>query len=119
MARLVILLGVALASALVAAEPPQDEFTEGRQIYKQRCLPCHQSQKIDGQPSGYDERGLWKVISKMAERAKLDYQQQTEVMSYMIAVKNGQQKLPTISPPTTNKPSAAVTSSGAPADKKK
>jgi cytochrome c5 len=93
--------GVVFQWLFVAVAMPAMAGDDVQQVYLRRCDPCHRRQKIDVEPSNYSQRGLWDVTMKMAERAKLDYFEQSEMLSYLESVRTGGAKLPAASPPAT------------------
>ena len=86
----VILLAVALAATVVA----QDDSAAGRRLYVERCVACHERQQVALQPVNLGQRGLRDAVNKMAQRARLDYQDVNEVIFYLEAVRTGRAKLP-------------------------
>jgi mono/diheme cytochrome c family protein len=100
--RLILLFASAVATAVVATEAPFDPYADGKQAYVTRCVPCHARKKVDLIPSAYSQRGLWEMINKMAPMSRLDYYAQTQLMTYLEAVRNGTAKLTvTILPPAS------------------
>jgi len=95
-----------LCSLLLASWASADDFAAGRELYVDRCVSCHQRSKVTFNPASYSLRGLRDAVNKMAQRSRLGYQDQNEVMFYLEAVRTGRAQLPAA--PVANKP-AAVT----------
>ncbi|MCX7886715.1 MAG: hypothetical protein N3B01_05595 [Verrucomicrobiae bacterium] len=70
------------------------DFSEGRQLYARRCVPCHVRKKIEFDPAAYGQRGLWSETARMAPLARLGYDEQLAIASYLEAVRTGRETLP-------------------------
>ena len=101
----VILLAVTLATTVVA----QDDSAAGRRLYVDHCVACHARQQVAIQPVNLGPRGLRDAVNKMAQRARLDYQDVNEVIFYLEAVRTGRAKLPASSTAPTEKTNAPAT----------
>jgi mono/diheme cytochrome c family protein len=103
MLRIAILCCLLLASGASA-----DDFAAGRELYVERCVGCHQREKVTFNPTSYGLRGLRDAVAKMAGRSRLSYQDQNEVTFYLEAVRNGRAQLPAPPPSPAAKSPAAV-----------
>lgn len=91
-------------------EAAHSDFSGGKALYARRCVPCHVRKKIEFDPAAYGQRGLWSETARMAPLARLGYDEQLAVASYLEAVRNGRETLPPNDPLMGKRKAAATVS---------